>query len=97
MFDQQLDALGVTRQVVLSTSHFLAAPWVAALTNAVVLIPRRLLPVVSGWKLRVLDVPLEMPSFQVSMLWHERSHREPAHRWLRQAVIDALYPAPKRG
>jgi DNA-binding transcriptional LysR family regulator len=97
LFDQQLHALGLTRQVVLSMSHFLAAPWIAAQSNAVVLIPRRLLAVVSGWNLRTLNVPLQMPSFQVSMLWRERSQREPAHRWLRQAIIDAVQSAPEKG
>ena len=90
LFDRQLRARGVTRRVVLSMSHFLAAPWIAAQSNAILLIPRRLLPVVAGWNLRTLSVPLEMPSFQVSMLWRERSQREPAHRWLRKMVLEAL-------
>ena len=95
LFDQQLDALGLIRRVVLSMGHFLAAPWIAAQSNAVVLIPRRLLPVVAGWQLRALTVPLQMPSFQVSMLWRERSQREPAHRGLRQVVVEALQPTPE--
>jgi DNA-binding transcriptional LysR family regulator len=46
--------------------------------------------VVAGWNLRTLTVPLEMPSFEVAMLWRERSQRDPGHRWLRQLVVDAL-------
>jgi DNA-binding transcriptional LysR family regulator len=97
LLDEQLDALGVTRRVVLSMSQFLVAPWVAAHSDAVLLLPRRLLPMVAAWGLRTLNVPLEMPRFQVAMLWRERSQREPAHRWLRQAVVGALQPLPAAG
>jgi DNA-binding transcriptional LysR family regulator len=94
LLDEQLDALGVTRQVVLSTSQFLVAPWVVAQSQAVLVLPRRLLPLVAPWGLRTLSVPLDMPRFQVAMLWRERSQREPAHRWLRQAVVGALQSLP---
>ena len=34
-------------------------------------------------------VPLPIPTFTVSLLWHPRSHADPAHRWLRGCVLDA--------
>lgn len=89
LLDEQLDALGLSRQVVLSTSQFLVAPWVIAHSQAVLLLPRRLLPLVSPWGLRSVHVPLDLPRFQVAMLWRERNQREPAHRWLRAAVAAA--------
>jgi DNA-binding transcriptional LysR family regulator len=94
LLDDQLDALGLTRRVVLSMSQFLVAPWVAAQSDTVLLLPRRLLPMVGAWGLRTLSVPLQMPRFQISMLWRERSQREPAHRWLRQTVVGALQSGP---
>jgi DNA-binding transcriptional LysR family regulator len=90
LLDETLAARGLARRVVLSTSHFLAAPWIAAHTGAVLLVPRRLLPMIAAWGLRPLDVALPLPAFRVCMLWRERSQREPAHRWLRQAVEEAL-------
>ena len=26
----------------------------------------------------------------VAMLWHERMHRDPAHQWLREQIVNAL-------
>ena len=34
-------------------------------------------------------LPLAMPEFTVSLLWHPRMHADPAHRWLRGCVRDA--------
>jgi DNA-binding transcriptional LysR family regulator len=32
------------------------------------------------------DLPVNMPAFTVSMLWHPRLDADPAHRWLRRHV-----------
>jgi DNA-binding transcriptional LysR family regulator len=37
----------------------------------------------------VFDPPLEIPPFPIRMLWHERTHLDPAARWLRAAVLRA--------
>lgn len=93
LLDEQLLQLGSERRVSLSVSQFLVGPWVASQTDAIVVLPQRLLPVVQAWGLHLLPAPVALPRFQVAMLWRERSQREPAHRWLRQAVIDAVPPA----
>jgi DNA-binding transcriptional LysR family regulator len=35
---------------------------------------------------QVLDVPLPLPRVRYAAYWHERSHRDAGHRWLRSAV-----------
>ena len=40
--------------------------------------------------LRVIDPPLEVPGFELLMLWHERVHRDPAHRWLREHIARSV-------
>ena len=95
LLDEQLLARGSLRQVALSVSQFLSASLVAARSDAVIVLPGRLLPIVAPWGLRPLATPppLSMPKFRVSMLWRERSQREPAHRWLRELVHAAATPA----
>lgn len=34
-------------------------------------------------------LPVVVPEFVVSMLWHPRLDADPAHRWLREIVRDA--------
>lgn len=30
---------------------------------------------------------LAVPGFEMTMLWHKRSHRDPAHQWLREHIV----------
>jgi DNA-binding transcriptional LysR family regulator len=31
---------------------------------------------------------VSLPSFEMAQYWHERSHRDPGHRWFRTASFD---------
>jgi DNA-binding transcriptional LysR family regulator len=49
---------------------------------------------VAGRKdLRVVAAPVDVPGFDMAMLWHERSHRDPAHRWLRGRLAASAHAA----
>lgn len=82
--DQVLAAQGYQRQVVLSVPHFLLVPSVLNATDLVALLPERLVP--SDGALLVRPAPVSLPSFTLAMVWHERLHRHPAHRWLREQI-----------
>ncbi|MNT59863.1 HTH-type transcriptional regulator SyrM 1 [compost metagenome] len=59
-----------------------------ASTDLVAMVPERL--VRDAPALRLLEPPVEVPGYEMSMLWHERVHRDPAHRWLREQVVASL-------
>jgi DNA-binding transcriptional LysR family regulator len=80
-----LEALGLARQVVLSVPHFLFLLSAITHSDLVTLLPHRLTAGALG--LRVVEPPLEVPGFEMSMVWHERVHRDPAHIWLRDRVV----------
>ena len=86
--DTALAARGLTRHVALSVPHFLFLEAALAGTDLVALVPSRL--VRDRAALRVIDPPLEVPGFELLMLWHERVHRDPAHRGLREHVATAV-------
>jgi DNA-binding transcriptional LysR family regulator len=79
--DEALARLGRSRRVVLSVPHFLVLLRVLEASNLVAMLPARLVADQPG--LRVVEPPLEVPGFEMAMYWHERSHRDPAHQWLR--------------
>nr|WP_042303707.1 LysR family transcriptional regulator [Paraburkholderia kururiensis] len=82
--DDVLAKAGMTRRVVLSVPHFLFVRSVLESTDLVAMLPERL---VRGMDtLRVVEPPVDVPGYEMSMLWHERVHRDPAHRWLREFV-----------
>ena len=86
--DEALAARGLKRNVVLSVPHFLFMLDVLARTDLVAVLPERL--VATTGALQVVDPPLDLPGFDMLMLWHERLHRDPGHKWLRQQVLAAL-------
>ncbi|MDH6594904.1 DNA-binding transcriptional LysR family regulator [Variovorax sp. TBS-050B] len=86
--DEALAALGLARRVVLSVPHFLFMMSVLAATDLVAMLPERLARGAGG--LRVVEAPLEVPGYEMAMLWHERRHRDPAHRWLREWIAASL-------
>ncbi|EJM09204.1 transcriptional regulator [Pseudomonas sp. GM18] len=86
--DKALAKVGVTRRVVLSVPHFLFVRSVVESTDMVAMLPSRL--VRDGRGLEVVEPPLEVPGYEMSMLWAERCHRDPGHQWLRDFIVSAL-------
>lgn len=85
--DDALAAHGLQRRVVLSVPHFLFLRSVLESTDLVAMLPERL---VQGVALQVVEAPLEIPGYEMAMLWHERAHRDPAHQWLREQFANAV-------
>lgn len=86
--DAALARVGMSRRVVLSVPHFLVLVALLEKTDLVAMIPARL--VHASKTLRVVAPPIEIPGYEMSMLWHERVHRDPAHRWLREFIAHAV-------
>lgn len=86
--DEALKAAGAARRVVLSVPHFLFVMTAVASTDLVAMLPERL--VRGAGALQVVEPPVEVPGYEMSMLWHERVHRDPGHQWLRDTVARAV-------
>lgn len=86
--DSALGEVGLTRRVVLSVPHFLFVLSALASTDLVAMLPARL--VRDNPALKVVEPPLEVPGYEMAMLWHERCHRDPAHQWLREFIVASL-------
>ncbi|VVE00957.1 LysR family transcriptional regulator [Pandoraea fibrosis] len=82
--DDALAQLGVSRRVVLSVPHFLFLRAALANTDLVAMAPERL--VRDDPALQVMAPPVDVAGFEISMYWHERVHRDPAHDWLRACI-----------
>src|SRR5882724_1771594 len=87
--DTVLESRGRKRRVVLSVPHFLFVPEVVARTDLVAMLPSRLVKDRSD-HIQVVVPPVPIPSYEMAMIWHERSHLDPAHMWLREHVSRAL-------
>jgi DNA-binding transcriptional LysR family regulator len=85
--DEALAARGLARRIAVRVPHFLAAPLVAARTDAVLTMPRLLAGMFADWlPVALAEPPLPLAGFEIVQLWHERRHGDPAHAWLRALV-----------
>ncbi|WP_206244555.1 LysR family transcriptional regulator [Novosphingobium terrae] len=82
--DAALAAIGRERQVMLSVTSFLVLAQVLHGSDLIAVVPRRLVQGVAGLTMR--EPPLAIPGFSKVMVWHERTQRDPAHRWLRDLL-----------
>ena len=91
--DAALGALGLERTVVVSlVGGFATALALARASDLIASVPER-----HTGKLRAglhsFPLPVSLPAFTVSMLWHPRLDADPAHRWLRSLVRDVCTQA----
>jgi len=64
--------------------NFLTIPAIVARTDMLATLPRRLArPFAAQHALQILEVPLRLPRIRYAAYWHERSQKDPGHRWLR--------------
>jgi len=91
MFDKALEDQNMRRNVTVRIPSFLALPQVIMSTNLLAVVPARLGGVLSSMpSIRSLDLPIPSPRYQVKQFWHERFHRDPAGRWLRQLISETF-------
>lgn len=82
--DRKLQSLGVRRNISARLASSDSAARVVAATDLVCLLPGRLADdLARHLPLQCLEPPMDMPPFDVVMIWHERSHRDTGHAWLR--------------
>ena len=89
--DVALAAQGLTRHVALRVPHFLAAAMLVADSDMILTLPSRLARLLAQTlPLALLDLPLQVAPLSPAMIWHERFHRDPAHAWVRQQLVDVV-------
>jgi DNA-binding transcriptional LysR family regulator len=86
--DEALAGLGLRRQGVVTVGGFGAALVLAGESDMVATVPER--HTRSLWRgMHPLPLPFDVPEFTVSLIWHPRMDADPAHRWLRNLVVNA--------
>ena len=77
----------IGRNVILTTSHYLGVPPVLVQSDAVAVAPR----IVAGmfaerYGLRMLDLPFDLPHYDLKQHWHRKFHHDPRIVWIRALV-----------
>ncbi len=86
--DELLEARGLARRVSRAVPYFHVALEMVAQSDRILTISERIVAAVAQrLKLQVLEPPLPLEPFALSMVWHPRFDADPAHRWLRQQIV----------
>ena len=85
--DQALQAQNLQRRIALITPHMLVLPFAIASSDLVAAVPQRIaLNMAKSCNLAVFELPIETPSWTVSMLWSVLCDRDEEHQWLRNTI-----------
>jgi len=96
--DAALTKLGLARRIAVVVPGYPDAMRLARQSDLVALVPRSCVggrasdhPAMAG--LASFELPLPLPAFKISAMWHPRMDADPTHRWLRETVISVCRAA----
>src|ERR1700746_3752254 len=85
--DKHLAAIGEKRRSPLVVAQHTVAMRVAAATDMIATVPRRMALLEAPKKVtKILEAPAALGSFKYVMIWHERMQSDAAHVWLRSTI-----------
>lgn len=91
MLDKAIVDAGITRRIALWVPSFLGLSEIVASTDLIGLMPVHLARVMSRHgTVRIVRAPIPSQTYSVRQYWHERYHRDPGNRWLRELAAQVL-------
>ena len=88
LLERALSQHGLEAAVGAIVHDFILAPEIVASTDMIAVVPERMARrYQSSLGMQALALPVDVPPLNFSMIWHERTHREPLYQWLRDLVL----------
>jgi DNA-binding transcriptional LysR family regulator len=88
--DEALARVGRTRRVSLSVPCFLVLPEILRTSDLIAVAPSRLIAGSPG--LVAMTPPVDIAGFTKIVTWHDRTHNDPAHAWVRAVLLETCGP-----
>lgn len=85
--DESLAQLGKLRSVTLSVQNFLILPELLESTDMIAMVPKRLVSHLPN--IKCFEPPFAVQGFTKTLAWHERTHHDPAYKWLRELIAES--------
>ncbi|HSV81880.1 MAG TPA: LysR family transcriptional regulator [Ramlibacter sp.] len=91
LFESFIQKRGIRRNIALTTPHFTSLPEVIAATDMLASVPDALADCFADYRgLARLELPFRSPVFESHLHWSKSVHDDPASRWLRGVMVQAL-------
>lgn len=89
--DEALADVGYARNQRVVTPSYLSVPYLVESSGMVALVPETLAKQFAArFDLTTLEIPVDVPPYDVYLYWHERSHGHLDHVWFRMQVAQSL-------
>ena len=85
--DQALQSMGLQRNVNLSVQNFIVLPELLEQSDLLAVVPERLIMHLNN--LKRFEPLLKIQGFTKTLIWHERTHKDPAYKWIRELIEKA--------
>jgi DNA-binding transcriptional LysR family regulator len=93
--EETLVANRIRRQIGLRVASFLGLGPILAATDLIAILPEQLgVYLAQSGKLRLLELPVDIPPYFIHQIWHERLMHDPASQWFRKIVAGLFLRAP---
>ena len=88
IFERFLERKRIRRKVVLHAPHFMSIPMIIAKSDLIVTVPHALgvYFTTPEANIKIVQPPLNIPSFDLRQHWHRKFHNDPKNKWLRGLV-----------
>lgn len=90
--DYALKLLNQQRRIAITVPYWQIASQLLENSDLILTVAKKALPQQLSNSLVIFAPPLDMPTLEFQMIWHERSDGDNALNWLRQSVINILNP-----
>jgi DNA-binding transcriptional LysR family regulator len=95
--ERVISAKIASSNILLRVPSFLAGAIVASQTDGIAMLPENLAASVAvPLGLATFKPPLQLPRIEIAQYWHERFHRDAAHRWLRAVTFELFGEGGRR-
>lgn len=89
--EKVLEQKGVRRNIVALVPQFSVLPDLLERSDLLGILPRRVARLFASQRsLKILQLPIPIPEFEVRIHWHARFENSPAHMWLRREAVQTL-------
>jgi len=89
LIESAMRNVGHQRRIVLSKPTFMGVPFLIAQSDMIATVPERIAQkFIDLAPIRIFEPPLTLAPINVVLMWHDRTHNNPLHRWLRDMIAD---------
>ncbi|RJF95122.1 LysR family transcriptional regulator [Noviherbaspirillum saxi] len=91
IMERYLEGQNIARKVGLSIPHFMSIPHLLPESDMIVTVPYSCAEAFAKFgTLKMLDLPMKAPAFDLKQHWHARYHRDAGNQWLRGIIYECF-------